>query len=69
MLLGNSRQEIYNSDAFNNWLADYGIEKQQSMADFPLGNFVPGHKDKLVSLSRNQGNNLHNYSCRVDIQL
>jgi hypothetical protein len=65
MLLGNGRQELYNSDAFNKWLADYGITKEQSMADFPLGNFVSGHKNKLISLQ----SELYKYYCQVEIQL
>jgi hypothetical protein len=65
ILLGNGRQEIYNSDAFNNWLSEYGVTKYHLMADFPLGNFVSGHRTKFDTLK----NQIFNYSCHVNIQL
>jgi hypothetical protein len=65
MILSTERQEIYESKEFVEWLNDYNLSKEQCYADFPLGNFVPGHKDKLISLQRD----LHKYSCQVDIQL
>jgi len=64
-VLSYTRQEIYKSFEFNNWLKDHNLTKQQRHADFPLGNFVPGHKDKLLVLQQN----LHKYSCQVSIQL
>jgi hypothetical protein len=65
ILLGDGRQRIYNSTEFDNWLNDHGIQKHQTRADFPLGNFVSGHKTKLESLK----NDLFKYSCQVNIQL
>jgi len=64
-VLSYARQEIYESSEFNNWLKDHNLIKQHRHADFPLGNFVPGHKDKLLVLQQN----LHKYSCQVSIQL
>ena len=64
-ILSYGRQEIYESYEFNNWLKDHNSTKQQRYADFPLGNFAPGHKDKLLALKQN----LHKYSCQVSIQL
>jgi hypothetical protein len=65
ILLGDGRQRIYNSMEFDNWLSEYGVQKHQTRADFPLGHFVPGHKTRLDSLK----DDLFKYSCQVNIQL
>lgn len=64
ILLTQSRSNIYDSSEFKSWLKNYNLTKNQKFADFPLGNFVPGHKVKLEQLAKN----LHNYSVQVHIQ-
>jgi hypothetical protein len=59
------RQQIYNSSDFNKWLRDYGVEKHQRFADFPLGHFVPGHRYKIESLKKE----LWKYSSSIEILL
>lgn len=65
MLLENFRQEIYNSQDFIDWLTQHGTDKNRSFADFPLGYFVPGHKQKLKELIKT----LNKYSVKVHILL
>jgi hypothetical protein len=65
IFLSTHRQEIYESKEFTEWLASRGLTKYQKPADFPLGNFVPGHKVKIDALK----NQLFKYSCQVNIQL
>jgi hypothetical protein len=65
MLLENFRQEIYNSQDFTDWLTQHGTDKNRSFADFPLGYFVPGHKQKLKELIKT----LKKYSVKVHILL
>jgi hypothetical protein len=65
MLLDTLRSKIYNSKEFIEWLNQYGLEKSSKLADFPLGNFVPGHRNKLEILTKH----LHKYSVQVHIQL
>jgi hypothetical protein len=62
--LTTTRQEIYNSSEFYNWLQRHGVEKYQKYADFPLGYFVAGHRSKLESLSTD----LKKYSVQLHIQ-
>ena len=59
------RQQIYNSSDFNKWLRNYGVEKHQRFADFPLGHFVPGHRYKIESLKKE----LRKYSSSIEILL
>lgn len=63
MILENFRQEIYNSKDFSDWLDQHGTNKHRTYADFPLGNFVPGHKQKLKSLAQT----LYKYFVKVHI--
>jgi hypothetical protein len=65
LVLTDHRQTLYNSKAFTEWLESYGLIKDQTYADFPLGNFVPGHRSKIEALK----NQLFKYSCQVNIQL
>jgi len=34
------RQELYNSDAFKNWLSKHGVTPDQMYYDFPIGNVI-----------------------------
>lgn len=65
MLLDNFRQEIYHSEDFMDWLTQHGTDKNKSFADFPLGYFVPGHKQKLKELIKT----LNKYSIKAHISL
>ncbi len=65
MMLEPFRQEIYASQDFVDWLTQHGTDKNRSFADFPLGYFVSGHKQKLKQLIKT----LHKYSVKVHIQL
>ena len=65
MLLGDHRSQIYNSSDFQIWLNRHGLEPNSKFADFPLGHFVAGHREKLEHLVKD----LQNYSVQVHIQL
>jgi hypothetical protein len=65
ILIDGTRQQIYNSVEFNQWLQDYNLKKHMTLADFPLGNFVPGHRSRAETLYKD----LDKYSAQVDIQL
>jgi hypothetical protein len=65
IVVGDTRQQIYNSLEFIEWLRNYGVEKHQRLADFPLGYFVPGHRSKLESLQKD----VYKYSVQVNIVL
>jgi hypothetical protein len=65
LVLTGHREILYNSKEFAEWLESYGLIKHQTYADFPLGNFAPGHRSKMDALK----NQLFKYSCRVHIQL
>jgi len=65
MMLENFRQEIYNSQDFVDWLTQHGTDKNRCFADFPLGYFVSGHKQKLKELIKA----MHKYSVKVHILL
>jgi hypothetical protein len=65
MVLSKHRQEIYESKEFAEWLESRGLTTYQKPADFPLGNFVPGHRSKMDALK----NQLFKYSCQLNIQL
>jgi hypothetical protein len=65
ILLDSHRQTIYNSQDFDQWLTQHGTNKHLRHADFSLGYFVPGHKEKLLSLK----NSLHNFYCTVEIKI
>ncbi len=62
-VMDDSRQTIYNSDDFNNWLENHGCSKHTVFADFPIGNFATGMKERLLALV-----SLHqfkDYKCRI----
>jgi hypothetical protein len=63
--LNNYRQDIYNSNQFKKWLDAHNTSKDNLCADFPLGNFVSGHKQKLEVLSNDP--NFIKYSCKVEL--
>lgn len=65
ILLDNHRQRLYGSQEFNQWLDRHRVNKNSRFADFPLGNFVPGHKQKLQALKKGLGS----YNCSVSIKL
>lgn len=65
ILLENQRTEIYANQKFDQWLLDHGTNKNAKLADFPLGNFVTGHRAKLASLMQH----LQQYTLQVHIQL
>lgn len=65
IMLDRTRQEIYDTVEFNQWLQDHGLAKHQTWADFPLGNFVPGHLAKAESVYKD----LDKYSAHVNIKL
>lgn len=65
MLLGDHRSQIYNSDKFRTWLHRHGLEPYTRFADFPLGHFVAGHRNKLEHLVKD----LQNYSVELHIQI
>lgn len=65
MCLDDSRKEIYNSQDFLNWLTQHGTNKNKTFADFPLGNFVAGHRQKLSALIKT----LDKFSVKVEILL
>jgi hypothetical protein len=46
-MLSDTRSQIYKSLEFNNWLKQHGVSHDRVYADFPLGNFETGHKEKL----------------------
>ena len=50
VVLDNSRSSIYQSPDYDAWLVKHGVDKHTKLADFPLGNFVSGHRTKLESL-------------------
>jgi hypothetical protein len=47
-ILTDHRQKIYQSLEFSNWLEQHGTRPELVHADIPLGNFVSGHKEKLL---------------------
>lgn len=51
IMLTDCRQQIYNSPEFEKWLSNYRVDSSKVFADFPLGNFVPGDKERLINLS------------------
>jgi hypothetical protein len=65
ILLDRTRQQIYVSTEFNQWLQDHNLEKHMTWADFPLGNFVSGHRAKAESLYKD----LDKYSAHINITL
>jgi hypothetical protein len=65
ILLDNTRSKIYNSKYFEQWLVNHAKQKHSSRADFPLGNFVKGHRSKCESLQ----NNLQEFSVKLHIEL
>jgi hypothetical protein len=64
VLLDQVRYDVYNSENFEYWLTSHGAGKHNKLADFSLGNFVSGHRNKLLSLEQH----LHNFSVRLYIQ-
>lgn len=65
IMLSDHRTHIYHSRDFDQWLSQQGLNKHSRYADFPLGNFVSGHKEKMQALT----NHLHKFSCTVEIKL
>jgi hypothetical protein len=65
ILLDNTRQQIYESVEFLEWLQSHNLEKHMAFPDFPLGHFVPGHQSRMESLYKD----LDKYSAQVHIQL
>lgn len=63
--LDSFRQELYNSADFLDWLKKHGVEKNQKLADFPLGYFAPGQRSKLESLVKD----LKQFSVELHIKL
>lgn len=65
IMLSDHRKNIYDSDDFASWLQQHKTTRQQVFADFPLGYFVPGHRERLKQLLPRLGQ----LSCRVHIEL
>ena len=65
-LMTDARNRIYKSQEFKNWLQEHNASMNNIYADFPLGNFAPGHKKKLDTW-------FNEYRlggrCQVDIQI
>lgn len=58
ILPNDSRQRIYQSDGFNQWLAYYGVDRSKVFFDFPVGRIVNrDNLDRLYQMLR-QHNNL-----------
>jgi hypothetical protein len=51
-ILSDHRQKIYQSPEFADWLEQNASSPESVHADVPLGNFVPGHKEKLLSFMK-----------------
>ena len=67
IMLNDCRQQVYNSPEFNQWLSDYRVDSSKVFADFPLGNFIPGDKDRLIKLSLYP--EFKKLVCEIDITL
>jgi hypothetical protein len=65
ILLDDGRSKIYNSQEFVSWLQKSNVDKHVRLADFPLGNFVAGHRNKLELLEKD----LHKFSVLAHIRL
>jgi hypothetical protein len=63
--LNHDRAKIYNSQDFEQWLTNHATQKYSKLADFPLGNFIKGHRSKCESLQ----NNLQEFSVKLHIEL
>ena len=67
IMLTNHRQQIYNSPEFNQWLSNHRVDRLKVVADFSLGYFVPGDKDRLFKLSLDS--EFENLLCEIGITL
>jgi hypothetical protein len=65
-LLTNTRQQVYQSFEFQQWIDRYQVNRFQLAADFPLGNFINGDLSRLATLSEDA--NFVNFSCEIDIK-
>ena len=64
-----TRHEIYESQYFHAWLANWNLISKQVLADFPLGMFRPGHRSRMEAVSRELLRNSQKYSAELDIRL
>ena len=67
IMLTDCRQQIYNSPEFNQWLSDHGVDRSKVLADFPIGNFVQGDKDRLIKRALDL--QFKNLLCEIGITL
>jgi len=65
VVMDHVRQQIYHSLEFTEWLRKHRTERRRKHADFPLGNFVAGHRSKMEALMPT----LDKYSSSIEILL
>jgi len=67
--LGATRHEIYQSQDFLDWLASWNRQPAEVFADFPLGNFLPGHRSRMQAVVQELLLDSNKYSAQLDIIL
>jgi hypothetical protein len=68
-LLSDYRQRIYNSPEFADWLKRNDTSRENVFANFPIGNWLAGEKNKLNNMLAKLENNVYNTKCKIDILL
>lgn len=66
-LMTNLREQIYQSNEFDDWLQRHNVQRNELHADMPLGMFSPGAKEKMKKLL-----DLPNFAqidCKITIDL
>jgi hypothetical protein len=70
LVLTDHRQQMYNSDNFQNWLKiQAGLPGRQVFGDFRLGNFISGHRERAYDLFKYLTFKYQLGPCEIDIEL
>lgn len=65
-VLDDHRQLVYQSQDFVDWLAKSGLNYYNTRADFPLGNLVPGDRERLMEFNKDPL--FRRWDCNISIE-
>lgn len=65
-VLSDHRQKIYQSAEYVAWLAKYNLNYYNTYADFPIGDFVAGDKQRLLEFVQSPGFN--QWQCTIELE-
>jgi hypothetical protein len=64
-VLTDHRQTIYQSSEYYNWLAKYNLNYYNTYADFPIGNFIAGDKQRLTEFVKHP--DFNRWDCVIEL--